>query len=254
MTRLTRKTLFGALCATTLLAAPALAFDPAKMSDAEREGFNEAVKTYLLENPEILIEAMSVLEERRVAAEAQNDSAMVQTNAEAIFDDGYSWVGGNPDGDITVVEFMDYRCSYCRKAFEEVEELVSTDGNIRFVLKEFPILGEQSDMASRFAIAVKQIAGDDKYKEVHDKLMAVRGDFTLDSLSRVAKDSGLDADEVIGRMNTEEVTAVIRANHQLAEKMRIMGTPTFAFGDELLRGYLPLDGMRERVEAARAKG
>ncbi len=254
MTRLTRKTLFGALCATTLMTAPALAFDPAQMSDAEREGFNEAIKTYLLENPEVLIEAMSVLEERRVAAEAQNDSTMVQANAAEIFDDGYSWVGGNPEGDITVVEFMDYRCSYCRKAFEEVEELVKTDGNIRFVLKEFPILGEQSDLASRFAIAVKQIAGEDKYKDVHDKLMVLRGEFTLDSLSRLAEDSGLSSDEVIRRMNTEEVTAVIRANHQLAEKMRIMGTPTFVLGDELLRGYLPLDAMQERVEAVRAEG
>ena len=102
------------------------------------------MQAYLLENPEVLVEAMDVLNARQAAADAQNDATLVKTNADAIFNDPASWVGGNPEGDITLVEFTDYRCGYCRKAYDEVAELVKSDGNIRFIVKEFPILGEAS--------------------------------------------------------------------------------------------------------------
>lgn len=255
------KPLFAALALSTALTAPALAFDPANMSDAERGALNEAIKAYILENPEVLVEAMGVLEDRRMAQEAQNDQLFIKANAAEIFADDHSWIGGNPEGDVTVVEFLDYRCTYCRKAFEEVEELVKQDGNIRLIFKEFPILGQESELASRFAISVQQVDGQEKYKETHDRLMAMRGAVTLESLKKVASDMGLDGEKLIQHMNTEQVSDVLRANRQLAEKMRIMGTPTFAIGGteavkgegepELLRGYLPLDGMKAVVAQQR---
>ncbi|MCT2540743.1 DsbA family protein [Sedimentimonas flavescens] len=247
---MTRK-LFAALALSMALSAPAMAFDISGMSDAEKAAFGEAVKTYLMENPEVLVEAIGVLEERQQAAEAQNDKVLVQTNAEDLFDDGYSWIGGNPDGDLTIVEFMDYRCSYCRKAYTEVEELLAKDGNIRFIVKEFPILGQESDLSARFAVAVKQLAGDETYKKVHDELIAFRGSITLESLSRLADEQGVDKDAVLKRMNEEEVTAVLRANHQLAERMRISGTPAFVIGGEMLRGYAPLKTMQQIVAEQR---
>ncbi len=246
------RTLLAALAlSTTLATAPAQALDLAAMSDAEKAAFGEAVKAYLMENPQVLVEAIGVLEERQQAAEAENDKVLVQTNAKDIFEDGYSWVGGNPEGDVTVVEFMDYRCTYCRKAYDEVDKLLEKDGNIRFVVKEFPILGQESELSARFAVALLQLAGAEVYEKAHDQLIAFRGAITLDSLSRLATDLGQDPAPILKRMNEEEVSAVLRANHQLAERMRISGTPAFVIGGELLRGYAPANVMAEIIKGQR---
>jgi protein-disulfide isomerase len=234
------------------LAAPALATDLSAMTEAEREAFRAEVRTYLVENPEVLIEAMDVLNARQAALEAQNDAQLVQTHAEVLFNDPASWVGGNPEGDITVVEFTDYRCGYCRKAHDEVAELVKSDGNIRFIVKEYPILGESSVTSARFAIAVRQIAGDAAYEQAHVALIKMRGEPSPDALSRLALKLGLDAAQVLARMDTPEVTAVIQANHGLGERMGISGTPTFVIDGTMVRGYVPLDGMRQIVATERA--
>lgn len=245
------KSLMTAAALVAATALPAAAFDPANMTDAEKAAFGVAVRDYIMANPHVLIEAVNAMEERRLADEAQNDKLLVEANKTEIFEDGHSWVGGNPQGDLVMVEFIDYRCGYCRKIAPEVDELVAADGNIKLILKEFPILGQESDLASRYAIAVKQIAGPEAYKDAHDKLYEMRGAVTLESLTEVARDQKLDANAIIQRMNTEEVSAEIRANRQLAEKMQIMGTPTFVIGPELLRG-IPSTGLAGAVEQIRA--
>jgi len=235
-----------ALALTLATALPAAAFDPAAMSDSEREAFGNAVREYLMANPEVLIESINVLEERRAADEVENDKVLVEAHKVELFSDGHSWVGGNPEGDLTMVEFIDYRCTVCRQVHDEVEKLVAKDGNIRLILKEYPILGEESDLASRFAVAVKQVAGDEAYKQANDKLMTMRGRVTLESLGAIANDLGVDSKAVLDRLHTEDVTAVLRANRQLGERMRIMGTPTFVIGPELLRG-VPQVGLQSVV-------
>ena len=246
------KALLTAAALVAATALPAAAFDPANMTDAEKAAFGDAVRDYIMANPGVLIEAVNSMEAQRLADEAKNDRVLVQTHNDAIFNDGHSWIGGNPQGDLTMVEFIDYRCGYCRKVAPEVDEVVAKDGNIRLILKEFPILGQESELASRYAISVKQTAGADAYKDAHDRLYAMRGNVTLESLGALAKDQGLDADAVIQRMNSEEVTAEIRANRQLAETMQIMGTPTFVIGPELLRG-IPSTGLGAAVEQIRAE-
>ncbi|QYZ71407.1 DsbA family protein [Neotabrizicola shimadae] len=241
-----RRILPAALLACTV-ALPAAA----EMTDVERDELREEIRAYLLENPEVLVEAMNELQAREEKASASRDVEMVRTNAEAIFKDANSWVGGNPDGDITIVEFMDYRCGYCRKAYEEVDELVKSDGNIRYVVKEFPILGEQSVLSSRFAIAVRQLHGDAAYKQAYDALITLRGDATAESLTTVAGKLGLDPAPILARMDSDEVTAVIAANHELANTLEISGTPTFVIDETMVRGYVPLDGMRQIVAGAR---
>jgi protein-disulfide isomerase len=240
------------LSALVLLASPALAFDLDAMSPEDRAAFRAEVRSYLLDNPEVLMEAIAVLEAREREAQANADSALVELHAAAIFEDGHSWVGGNPEGDITLVEFIDYRCGYCRQAFAEVARLLETDGNIRFIVKEFPILGEQSLMAARFAIATHQIHGDEGYDAVHNALMTMRADITPDSLSRLAEALALDPAPILARMEAPEVTAVIEANHALGNLMQITGTPTFVLGDRMLRGYAPLESMREIVAEVRS--
>ncbi len=226
---------------------PAVAADLAELSDADRAAFRDEVRAYLLENPEVIMEAIEVLKERDAATEAQNDLVLVKDNATALFDSETDWVGGNPDGDITLVEFMDYRCGYCKKAYREIEDLVKSDGNIRFVLKEYPILGPDSDLASRFAIAVRQIGGNDAYYAAHDALMAMRADVAQPALDKIAAKLGLDPAAINAQMQSPDVTAVIAANRALGDAMQINGTPTFIVQGTMLRGYVPPEGMRQII-------
>ncbi len=249
---LIRSPLVVALAFSIVLAQPVAALDLATMSDAERDAFRAEVRAFLLDNPEVLVEAMGVLEAREGEAQETADLAMVEAQREAILNDGHSWTGGNVEGDVTIVEFMDYRCGYCRQAFAEVEELVATDGSVRFILKEFPILGEQSELASRFAIAVQRIHGDDAYKDVHDALMVLEADIDPATLTRLAEGLAIDPEPVLAAMADPEVTAIIDENRALAQALGISGTPTFVLGDRMVRGYVPLEGMRAMLEDERA--
>jgi protein-disulfide isomerase len=239
------------LLALGLAAAPAAAED---MTDAEREAFRAEVRAYLMDNPEVILEAMNVLETRQAALQADAEKDVIAAHADAIFDDGYSWVGGNPDGDITLVEFMDYRCGFCRRANPEVAKLLEMDGNIRLVVKELPILGEASVTMSRFAVATKQVAGDDAYKQVHDVLMELNGEPSEPVLRRIAGDLDLDADAILARMDAPEVTRVILETRELAQVLNITGTPSFVLEDEMLRGFLPADQMEIIVADKRDDG
>lgn len=253
MRRLFPTLLANTLLATTLLAAPAMAFDITNMTDAERAAFNQAVRDYLVANPDVLVESYATLQRQEEAAQADREKAVLAENHDAIFNDPNSWVGGNPEGDVTVVEFIDYRCGYCRKAWEEVDELVNSDGNIRFVLKEFPILGEQSVLSSRFAIAVRMLHGDEAYRKTHDALLTLRADATPETLARLAGDLGLDPAAIAAKMESDEVTAIIAENHRIANALEINGTPTFVIDGKVVHGYVPLEGMRQIVEGERAE-
>jgi protein-disulfide isomerase len=243
----------ASLALAGLIAASPAAADLTDLSAAEREAFRAEVRAYLLENPEVLMEAIGVLEERQAAAEADRDRMSVAANIEALTNSAFDWVGGNPEGDVTLVEFMDYRCGFCRRAHPEVEDLVALDGNIRYVVKEFPILGEQSVLASRFAIATRIVHGDEAYGRMNDALMVMRGDVTEASLAEVAGELGLEPAPIFGAMDDPLVAQTIDYNRDLAQRLSISGTPSFVFGDQLVRGYVPLDGMLEIVDAVRSE-
>jgi len=237
------RALSGVATALALLTAPAQALDLSNMSKAERAIFGAEVRAYLLENPEVIIEAVNLLEQRQAQTEAAQDESLVAANLDELQNDGYSWVGGNPDGDITLVEFMDYRCGYCRRAAPEVAQLLAEDGNIRLVIKEFPILGEASMTASRFAVATRLVAGDKAYKQVHDALIEFGGEPNDVSLRRLSEGLGLDSDAIMAQMDSPEITQELTQTRALAQRMKISGTPTFVLQSELLRGYLPADQM-----------
>lgn len=234
--------------------AQAADLDLENMSDADRTAFGAQVRAYLLDNPEVIMEAVQVLERRQAEAQAQDDLSLVSDNAEALFEDGYSWVGGNPEGDITVVEFLDYRCGYCRRAHPDVLELVSSDGNIRYIVKEFPILGENSVLSSRFALAVREVAGDEAYEAANEALMALNAEMEPTVMRRLAETLGLEADAVIAAMDSDDITRQLADTRALAQILQISGTPTFVMGDQLVRGYVPLETMQEIVAEARQDG
>jgi protein-disulfide isomerase len=249
-----RRPLLSAVIAAAVLASPATAFDVSAMSEEERAAFRAEIRSYLLDNPEVIMEAVQVLEARQAQAQAAQEEGVIAAHTDAIFNDGFSWVGGNPDGDITIVEFMDYRCGFCRRAHPEVEKLLANDGNVRLVIKEFPILGDASVVMSRFAVATHQVAGDDAYKAVHDVLMEMNGEPSDARLRRIAGDLDLDADAIMAQMGSDAVTEVISKNRALAQTLNISGTPSFVVADEILRGFMPADQMQMILEEKRDQG
>ncbi|MEP2682963.1 MAG: DsbA family protein [Sulfitobacter sp.] len=240
-----------AFASALALAAPAGAMDLTELTDAERAQFRAEVRAYLMENPEVILQAVEQMQNLQAEAQMQADFDLVTANADEIFDDGYSWVGGNPDGDITLVEFLDYRCGYCKRAHGEVAKLLETDGNIKLIVKEFPILGDQSMLASRFAVATKQVAGGDAYKQLNDALMAFNGEVSLPALRRLGESFDLDVPAIEAKMDSDEVIQEITQTRALAQKLQITGTPTFVMQDEMLRGYLPYDQMMALVDEKR---
>lgn len=234
------------------LAAPAAATDLDNLTGAERDAFRAEVRAYLLDNPEVLMEAIAVLEQRQAEAEGERDAMAVSANADALFSSAFDVVLGNPEGDITVVEFMDYQCGYCRRAHPEVMDLLEFDGDIRLVVKEFPILGEESVLASRFAIATRIALGDEAYVTVHNALMEMRGDVTEPALIALAEDEGLDSAAIMASMDDPLIQQTLEYNHGLAQRLQISGTPSFVFGDQMVRGYVPLDNMIDIVAMLRA--
>lgn len=242
-----------AAAALSLAAMPVMALDLDNMNEAERKAFGAAVRAYLMENPEVIYEVADAAQAAQQAKRAEMDMALVKVNAEAIFNDGFSHVSGNPEGDITLVEFIDYTCGYCRKAHSEVQALVQGDKNIRLITKELPILGDQAVILARFAIAVKTVHGGEAYETANAALISFDGEPNTTSLGRLAKVLGLDAEKIFAEMDSEATENELRETSLLAQRMQISGTPAFVLQDELLRGYLPLAAMQQIVAQKREK-
>lgn len=252
----------GLVAAGSLAGMPALAQQQSRphvsdLSEGQRDLLHQEIRAYLLENPEVIFEAIEVFEERRNAAAARADQDLVAEHAEAIFEDGHSWIGGNPDGDVTVIEFSDYRCGFCKRAHPEVKQLLEADPNVRLIVKEFPILGPDSTAAGRMAIAANEV-NPELYSELNDALMSFPQNLTETSAYRIAKSVGYDIEELKTRAAERDILVKLERNYQLAQNLGLQGTPSFIVGNEIIRGYLPLADMlavveREREEAATAQ-
>jgi protein-disulfide isomerase len=219
---------------------------------AEREEFRSEVREYLLQNPHILNEWVALLEERQRDETAALDGSRVSAAADRLFEDGFSFVGGNPEGSLTMVEFLDYQCGFCRRAHPDVADLLAEDGNIRWVVKEMPILGPGSELAARAAISTLLTEGTETYALLNNELMSTEGqidDAVLDDALRAA---GADPATVRAGMHDPEVTRRLGETRALAETLAISGTPTFVIGDRMVRGYLPLAQMQALVAELRA--
>jgi len=235
------------LCTLLSLSAPAYSLDLNNMNDVEKQQFGQQVREYLLQNPDVILEVFDILKQQQQQDAQSRDAQLVANNLQEIQNDGFSWVGGNPDGDITLVEFMDYKCSYCRKAHKEIDDLVKTDGNIRLVLKEYPILGQDSLALSRAAIATLQNLGPDAYKKINNKLIRHNGPVTPEALGFIAKKLGLDSATILAHMDDASVLEQIKNTRALGDTLEITGTPTFVINNQILRGYLPPDSMKQIV-------
>lgn len=241
------------------VALPLQAFDMSRMSDTERQQFRSEVRRYLLENPEVLMEAIDVLRAREEAqaardaeAERAADMELVAQYRDDLYNDGFSYVGGNPDGDLTIVEFLDYRCTYCRRAHPELADILKKDGNIRWIVKEYPILGPESVNSSKVAIATLRTQGPDAYLRMHDVLMEYNGPVNEKTIQRLANSAKVDADAILAAYDDAEIAAHIEMTRDLGIKMNVSGTPTFTIGDLVVRGYLPTPQFLQAIEHGRS--
>jgi protein-disulfide isomerase len=219
-------------------------------SGMTKKEVEKIVRDYIVNNPEVLMEAMSNLQAREEGAQRDKQRAAIAKFGKDIYESPTDFVAGNPKGDVTIVEFMDYRCGFCKKARPEVVKLLETDKNVRVVVKEFPILGPDSQFASRAAIASKKQG---KYWDFHLALMA---EPSLDEATvlDIARSKGIDVARLKADMDSKEVEQVIAANHDLAQKLGIDSTPTFIFGKEPIAGAVGLDRMKEMIAQARRGG
>lgn len=215
------------------------------------EEVERIVKDYLLREPEVLYQALQELQRRRDAAEAERQRAMIGERRDELVGRADDPVLGDPAGDVTLVEFMDYRCGYCRSMAPALRALLESDRRIRLVIKELPILGPDSQTASRAALAARRQG---RYAELHWALLQAK-DLGEAAVLETARRVGLDVERLARDMRGPEVEQAIERTRALAEELGISGTPSFVIGDTLIPGAAPVARLAELVaQARRASG
>jgi protein-disulfide isomerase len=248
-----RKTigLAGITAVVLLASATAAIAEDSSFTAAQEQQMRELVRTYLLEHPEIINEAMQAHQERLAAEAAAKTAQALKDHRDDLRSDPMSPVGGNPNGAVTVVEFFDYNCGYCRAAGPTVTELLKRNPNVRFVYKEFPTLAPSSRYAARAALAARRQSLE-LYTQFHDTLMKSKGRLAEDAVVQTARASGIDVDRMRADMEDPAINESLDRNIALARAIGISGTPTFVIGDAMLVGVKPLQEMESAVAKARS--
>jgi protein-disulfide isomerase len=242
--------LIAALGAALLVAAFPHGAQAQNFSPAQRGAIEKIVHDYLIAHPEVLQEAMSELEKRQQAADAEKAKDAIKAHAKLLFNSPDEVVLGNPHGDVNFVEFFDYNCPYCKHAMDDMLALMKKDPKLRVVLKEFPVLGPGSVEAAKVAIAVRMQAPG-KYLEFHTKLLGDRGRADGEKALAVAKSLGLDMDRLQKDMKSPEVEKTLKQDFALAEALGLNGTPSYVIGDNVIVGAVGLQGLQEKINTAR---
>ena len=236
--------------AAVFAAAPALAQQ--NFSDPQKREIEKIVREYLLKNPEVLQEVVAELEKRQQQAEADRHKGAIAENRDKIFNSKHQVVLGNPKGDITLVEFFDYNCGYCKRALADKIELMKSDPKLRIVIKEFPVLGPGSIEAASVSIAARmQDPSGQKYFDFHQKLLMGRGQADRTRALAVARESGFDMARMEKDLQSPEVKASLEEVMQLAEALGINGTPSYVVGSSVTAGAVGVAALRQQVDAAR---
>jgi len=248
-----RPRLVAAACAALLLAiAVPQASRADEFSTSQRSEVERIVREYLIAHPDVIQDAMAELEKRQTAADAEKHKAAVKQYSEALFTSPRQVVLGNPNGNVTFVEFFDYNCGYCKRAMDDMLTLLKDDPKLRVVLKEFPVLGPGSVEAAQVAVAVRmQDKSGKKYLEFHQKLLGGRGQADKARALAVAKDIGLDMGRLDKDLASPEVKATLQESFKLAEALGLNGTPSYVIGENVVVGAVGLDALKEKVNTSR---
>ena len=235
---------------TTAPASPRAA--PEAFSAAQAREIENIVKNYLVQHPEVLQEAMDALDRRQKEADAEKARVTIKDNNATIFNSTHQVVLGNPQGKVNMVEFFDYNCAFCKRAMADMLDLLKTDSDLKFVLKEFPVLGPGSLEAAHVAVAARmQDSSGKKYMEFHQKLLGGRGPADKMRALAIAKDVGFDMARLEKDMNSDEVKTTIEENMKLADALGVSGTPSYVVGDEVVVGAVGLDELRAKIKNER---
>ncbi|HZB92933.1 MAG TPA: DsbA family protein [Stellaceae bacterium] len=228
---------------------------PARADDAltpaQKSAVEKLIHDYLMAHPELMVDVLHAADAKLKAEKANAVKQAIAARRDELLHDQSVPAGGNPHGDVTIVEFFDYRCPYCKEVEPSIEALLQQDHKLRIVYKEFPVLGPASVYASRIALAaVKQ----GKYAAFHRAMMAMKGDITDDVVLKVARSVGIDLDEAKAEMNAPAIDDVIKRNYALADALDIEGTPAFIIGDTLIPGATDIDQLRQLIAEQRKPG
>lgn len=208
------------------------------------QALERMIEQYIRTHPEVIEQSLQSLENRRAADEQARQKAALAAHQQELLNDPASPVSGNPAGDVTVVEFFDYRCGYCKRAAPALAQLQQSDARVRVVYKDFPILGETSELAAKAALA-SNLQG--KHRAFHEALLAAKDELTKEQLFRIAQEAGLDVNRLDRDMSRPEWHTIIDRNRTLAKTLGISGTPAFIVGDDLVPGALDLKTLQELV-------
>lgn len=230
-----------------LVAPPSFAEPPSPPDPALQQTIDNAIEQYIRSHPEIIEQSLQALEAKREAEDKARQKAAITNRQQDLLNDPSSPVSGNPKGDVTLVEFFDYRCGYCKRAAGAVTQLQKEDPRVRIIYKDFPILGEPSELATKAALASR---AQGKHEVFHEALLAAKGDMTKDTILVIASEVGLDAKRLEADMANPEWQAVIDRNRALAKDLGINGTPGFIVGTELVPGALDVNGLKELIARA----
>ncbi len=244
--------LIRTFAAAAIAVASALPLHAQEFSAGQRGEIENIVKEYLIAHPEVLQDALTEMEKRQAAAESEKHRTAVKDYSQALFDSSHQVTLGNPQGDVTMVEFFDYNCGYCKRALADMLDLMKNDPKLKVVLKEFPVLGPGSIEAAQVAVAVRmQDKTGKKYMDFHQKLLSGRGQADRARALAVAKEVGVDMPRLEKDMAGDEIKATIDENMKLAEALGLNGTPSYVVGTDVVVGAVGLAALKEKVETAR---
>jgi protein-disulfide isomerase len=249
--RLARGLSLAAGMALMLSGAPAQA---QSLTPDQKKAVTDLIRETLIRNPEIIQEALVELERRNTVAQAQAQRSAVSAEKARLVDPATSVIVGNPQGDVTIVEFMDYNCGFCKRAMEDVRTLAKNDPKLKIVIKDFPILGPDSVEASRVALAVRSQLQGQKYFDFHAKLMATKGRINAAKALEVAKEAGVDVERAKKEMEGPAVRAAIEDTVALGDRLGLTGTPAFILGDEVVFGAVGPGPLKVKIESLRKCG
>jgi len=219
----------------------------------DKQQVNAAIREFLLENPEFMLEVQAALEEKQMAAQREVQATAIEAQKTAIFESMADPVLGNPDGSATIVEFFDYNCGFCQRAMEDMMSMMEQDPELKFVLKEFPILGPESEEAHRVALAFQDLMPE-QYPQFHLRLLGFDGRANEESAMRIATDLGAEEAELRAQMDDPSIAERVRANYALANELGISGTPAYVIGDEVISGALGESVLTTKVANVRECG
>ena len=222
------------------------------VSAPQRAEIEKIVREYLLAHPEVLQEAMAELEKKQQLAELEKARSAIKNHSEALFISPRQVTLGNPQGDVTFVEFFDYNCGYCKRAMSDMFDLMKHDPKLKVVLKEFPVLGPSSVEAAQVAVAVRmQDKTGKKYLEFHTKLLTGRGQIDKAKAMATARDIGLDMARLEKDLKSDEIGKTLEESMKLAEALGLNGTPSYVIGNDVVIGAVGLAALSQKVQAAR---